>query len=139
MLYHFNDLQAEVGLQGLKDMDDFERRRRQNTLLLIDHLSDKAKSHLPVLEEKAHHSFWRIPIYIDNQKRFELFLFDRGIDPGKTTLPCLPHMDIFKDLNQSAPIAQKMGNHSYFLPNFHYLNEREIKHVANTINQYFAL
>lgn len=139
MLYHFNDLQAEVGLQGLKDIDDFERRRRQNTLLLIDHLSDKAKSRLPLLEEKAHHSFWRIPIYIDNQKHFEHFLFNRGIDPGKTTLPCLPHMDIFKDLNQSAPIALKMGNHSYFLPNFHYLNEREIKHVASTINQYFAL
>nr|BDT30115.1 DegT/DnrJ/EryC1/StrS family aminotransferase [Bacteriovorax sp. HI3] len=139
MLYHFNDLQAEVGLQGLKDMDDFERRRRQNTLLLIEHLSDKAKARLPHLEEKANHSFWRIPIYVDDQKHFEHFLFDHGIDPGKTTLPCLPDMDIFKDLKQSAPVALKMGNHSYFLPNFHYLNEREIKHVASTINQYFAL
>lgn len=139
MLYLFNDVQAEVGLQGLKVMDEFERMRRQNTLLLIDHLSDKAKARIPHLEEKAHHSFWRIPIYIDNQKHFEHYLFNRGIDPGKTTLPCLPHMDIFKDLNQSAPVAQKMGEHSYFLPNFHYLNEREIKYVASIINQYFAL
>lgn len=139
MLYFFNDLQAEVGLQGLQEMENFERVRRENTFLLIGLLSDAAKKQLPHLEGNARHSFWRIPIYVDNQKHFEHFLFDHGIDPGKTTLPCLPHMEIFKDLNQSAPIALKMGNHSYFLPNFHYLTDKEIKHVASTINQYFAL
>lgn len=139
MLYHFTDMQAEVGLLGLKKIDEFENARIKNTLLLISLLSGQSKKRLPTLTDKAHHSFWRIPILVDNQKEFEHFLFNHGIDPGKTTLPCLPYMDIFKDLNQKSPIALKMGQHSYFLPNFHYLTEKEIKHVASTINQYFAL
>lgn len=137
MLYYFGELQAEVGLVGLKTMKHHQDLRRKNTLLLIEKLSHEARSRIPTIEINSHDTFWRIPIYLEEPREFESFLFDHGIDPGKTTLPCLPYLEIFQDLKQFSPIAKKMGSNSIFLPNYHYLKEVEINHVANTVNLFF--
>lgn len=137
MLYHFGDAQAKVGSKGLINLKANQELRRKNSLMLISKLSECARKRLPPTEKESFDTFWRIPIYIDNTKEFESYLFKNGIDPGKTTLPCLPHMEIFKDFEQVAPIAFKMGTNSVFLPNFHYLSEDEINHVAKTVNIYF--
>lgn len=137
MLYYFGELQAEVGLAGLKKMKHHQDLRRKNTLLLIDKLSLEARSRLPVIEINSYDTFWRIPIYLEEPREFESFLFDHGIDPGKTTLPCLPYLEIFHDLKQFSPIAKQMGSNSIFLPNYHYLNEVEINYVASTVNLFF--
>lgn len=137
MLYQFTDLQATVGIEQLKKINNFEVKRRENSLLLIKNLSVTASKRLPDLLELAHNSFWRIPIHVDDPREFEYFLFSQGIDPGKTTLPCLPTLSIFKDLKQDTPMAEHMGTHSIFLPNYHYLSKSEILYVAKTVNKYF--
>lgn len=137
MLYAFNDLQAEVGLESLRRAPLLQAQRRQNTLRLIERLSPSARDRLPPLEPRAHHSFWRLPIAVDDPASFERHLFRNGIDPGKTTLPCVSEMEIFEEFRAPTPVARKMGTHSVFLPNFHYLPESEVDRVARVVNGYF--
>lgn len=137
MLYQFSSLQAEVGLSQMQSMDINMHKRIKNTKLLINHLSDEARASLPEININSVHSFWRLPIIVENVNKFEKYLFDRGIDPGKTTLPCLPSLDIFNEFRDKSYYAESIGRRSIFLPNFHYLKTKDIIRVSQVVNDYF--
>jgi hypothetical protein len=137
MLYHFSEHQAQVGLKMLKNFKTHQKKRIENSVKLVSMLSIEAKKNLPNIRENAQNVYWRLPIFVEDTDKIEKKLFEKGIDPGKTTLPCLPSMNIFNFLAQSCPVAEEMGKKTIFIPNFHYLADEKLNFIASIINEYF--
>lgn len=139
MKYHFSNHQALVGLEMLENFEQLQSKRIRNSEVILKGLSENAKKYLPIMRSEAGNVYWRLPIYVENIKELEHLFFKEGIDPGKTTLPCLPNLEIFRFIKQQCPIANNMGLKTVYIPNFHYLNENEIENIIRVINTYFEL
>lgn len=139
MCYHFTALQAEVGIRSIKRFRDFQKKRFENSLYILNHLSKEAIRNIPLIDPLSKNCFWRIPIISKNLEDFRKYLFQKGIDPGKTTLPCLPELAIFKEfsVNQDFKNAIALGKNSIFIPNYHYLSMSDLNYIIKTINEYF--
>lgn len=137
MKYHFTNHQAMVGLEMIEEFKIKQAKRIQNSKLILSLLNNKVKKYLPNFEKDSLDVYWRLPIYVDDIVSLEKKMFKAGFDPGKTTLPCLPDMDIYKFLNQNCPVASRMGAKTIYIPNFHYLSHEEIEKIAELLNHYF--
>lgn len=137
MMYQFSSFQSEIGIQGLSLVDKIQEARKQNSKYIIERLNAKARECLPTILDRAENVYWRLPLKVNEIEKIEKIFFQNGIDPGKTTLPCLPSLKMFSDLSAACPIAMEMCEKSIYIPNYHYLKIADLDQVINVINGFF--
>lgn len=137
MFYRMTDLQANLGLLTLARMNLTIEKRVKNTKYLYSHFSSVVKNHIIKFDENQQNSFWRFLIIVSDVDKLQKYLFASKIDPGKTTLPTLPNLNLFEFYKQKSPIAEYTGSHAIFIPNFHYLSKRDLDHIVSVLNKYF--
>ena len=92
--FRMTDIQAAVGIEQLKKLDDLNRRRIENAAYLTAGLRDVPGLSLPVVREGCKHVFHLYPVQIDAQ-RFGMskddllyaMLHERGIKLGTHYIP----------------------------------------------------
>lgn len=139
MLYHFSGIQARKGLVTIKSIRSVQNSRIANSHYILSKLSKRALGQIPKFDPQAKNCFWRLPIFVDNLDDFRKYLFSCYIDPGKTTLPCLPELNIFKEFSNGEDfvVSRTMGENSIFIPNYHYLSMNDLNYIVEVINNYF--
>lgn len=137
MFYFFTDLQAKAGLAGLRAIGELDKKRIKNANILLDSLSEAARSHLPSLIEGSHNVFWRFPIRVKNYRDFQRYLLDHFIDTSRTNLTCCSSHPIFQMYKAETKEACDTREHSVFIPVHPSLDEKQMRYIADTINSYF--
>ena len=92
--FRMTDIQAAVGIQQLKKLDEFNRRRAANAAYLTDGLRDVPGLTLPAVLPDCKHTFHLYPVQIDaleygmNKDDFiHAMLHERGIRVGTHYIP----------------------------------------------------
>lgn len=139
MLYFYTDMQAEVGLEILKTIEYSDKKRIHNAKMLLENLPDVDKSCLPVLEEGSRNTFYRFPIKVKRYENFQKFLFDKHIDTSRSALDCCSTEPVFEMYKTEMKEAEEVMEQSVFIPIHPLLNEDDMKHIAQVVNEYFKI
>lgn len=134
-------IQAAVLLAELPYLDEWNKKREENSQLYSDLLKNTEEIECPYVERDRKHIFHQYTIRVKNNKRNELasFLSKKGIG-SKIYYPLPLHLqECFKDLGYKKgdlPISETASEEVLSLPIYPELTEEEIKHVCGSI-KYF--
>jgi dTDP-4-amino-4,6-dideoxygalactose transaminase len=138
--FRMTDIQAAVGIEQLKKLDDLNARRQHNAAYMTEGLSNIPGLKLPTTLEGNKHSFHLYPVMLDpgvfgmNKTDFVYtMLYEKGIKVGTHYNP-LHWSTAFKNrgyANQQFPKAEKVGECLVTLP----LNPRQTQEALDYLVQ----
>ncbi len=135
LFYRFSDLQAKIGLDRLKKFAVLEKRRIKNAELFYESLSDLSIQGMPKNSVKKGNCYWKTPFWVRSPKEFKAFMGRWGVDCSQTNLPLLNE----HENAQAISVEQNMRDNVIYMPTHWYLNETQIKEMANIVNEYFRI
>lgn len=130
------DIQASIGAEQLKKLDEMVDRRRENVLLYKSYLNDN-RIEFPIEGKYVKTNFQSLSIRIKNGKPFrDQILFDlkqKGIS-AKRGVMCIHREPAYKEFNNlTLPVSESLSDESILLPLFHEIKEDEIKYVCEVL------
>lgn len=135
-LHSYTNLQAQMGLRMLDAIFKTDEKRITNSNFLIDNLSDKAKSKLPVIIKNTKNTFWRLPVQTDEPEKFKKYLFKNYVDCAPTNLILAGEEPAFKKYARPAPMA-KLAHGAIFIPMHSAFDKKDMLYMAKLINNCF--
>lgn len=135
-LHSYTDLQAKMGLKMLDVTSKTDKKRITNANLLIDNLSGKAKSKLPMILKNTKNTFWRLPIQTDRPEELKKYLFKNYVDCASTNLILASEEPTFKKYAKPTPAAN-LAHKAIFIPIHSSFSKNDMLYMAKLINNYF--
>jgi len=139
--YRMTDIEAAIGLEQLKKLGKFLKKRRENALYLTEELSQIDEVVLPFVSEEVEHSYHQYAILLDltklkcNRDEFVKALEKEGIGTGVHYPRPLHKQPVFvkmygeKKLSVSEDIAKRILT----LPVYPSLSKKELKNIVDTL------
>jgi len=134
----FSNIQAALGCSQLEKFDDSIEKRVRNAKLLSSKINAKYIG-LPTIGNSRNHVFTYYFIRVKNRKEFRRNLLIRGVDTKRDSNLACSHLDIFKNEYVYCPESEKISKENLLIPNYPSLDEKEIEHIANMVNQAYCL
>lgn len=143
--YRLNEIQAAIGIEQVKRLNSFLRKRKENYEALsasiedIDELKQFKSSH-----DLYQSSYYCLSILLDNlysKKRFEIInhLKQKGIGTSVYYPRPVPHFTFYRDKygyeEGSFPVAARISNSSIALPVGPHLNIEDMEYIAVCLKQ----
>ncbi len=134
---NLSDVAAQVGIEQLRRLDEFNARRRVLAGLYFDALATMPNLTLPARGDEGH-SWHMFTVLIDfdafGMTRFEFqqAMAKRGIGIG-IHYPCIPSFTFYRMLGQRAddfPNAQRIGRQTVTLPLFPAMKDSDVARVT---------
>lgn len=128
--YHWNDIQAAIGLAQLRRLDEMNARRRDIAERYCDELLDAVQ--LPIDSER--HTWHLFPVRVDADKRDSLidYLLARGISAGVHYKP-LTHYPMF---DGNVPVTEREWQRLVSLPIFPDLSDEQQRRVIEAVREW---
>ena len=143
--YRMNEIQAAIGIEQLKKMNSFLKKREENHLLLSDGLDQIQEiRQFQSTNGKFKSSYYCFSIILEESlvpKRFEIvqFLNSHGVGTSVYYPKPVPHMTYYKEkygyTENDFPVAARISYGSIALPVGPHLNREDMKYIADTIKQ----
>lgn len=133
--YNMNDLSAAIGLAQLKKLDDMNQRRRKIIQRYLDGIEDcqAIQPLLPYqLEESA---YWLFGVRCEQRDELIRHLKQRGIATSVHYMPLHLH-PLFKQFDNSLPVASRVWKHMLTLPLFPELTDVEVDYVIDALREF---
>lgn len=138
--FKMTDFQAALGLNQLKRLDGFVKKRRWIAESYTERLNEIADIILPKEDKSVIHCYYK---YVIQLKRYskELFIENmekKGIQVGKLYEPPLHKMKIVKELLRmdiSLPISEMISHSSVSLPIYTTMTDDEIDCVVKSLKE----
>jgi len=139
--YRMSDMEAAIGLEQLKKLDDMVAQRRENAAYLTDRLADVDGVRTPHVENEVDHSYHLYTIAIDpdvlgiEQKPFINGLDERGVGASVHYPRPLHKQPAFRDRlgEETLPVAEEMAGRVVSIPVYPDLNADELATVADAV------
>jgi dTDP-4-amino-4,6-dideoxygalactose transaminase len=135
---NLSDVAAQVGIDQLRRLDGFNRRRRELAGRYFDELQDLKSVVLPARGDTGH-SWHMFTLLIDFQARgatrpaFQKAMANRGIGIG-VHYPCIPGLTYYRQAGYRAeedyPIAARVGRETVTLPLFPAMGDADVARVC---------
>ncbi|MDD2708821.1 MAG: DegT/DnrJ/EryC1/StrS family aminotransferase [Verrucomicrobiae bacterium] len=137
----FNEIQASVGREQLKHLDDFNARRRQAVAWYRQRLAG-APVQLPVERPGCVPVYHMFVVQVDRRDELAKFLKEKGISTGMH-YPVPNHKQpamtsLYKDL-PVLPVTERLVDRILSLPIFPLLKEEEVDYVCQQIKAFFKV
>jgi len=138
-----NTVNAAIGLEQLKKLDEWNQKRRKNANLYVKLLSDVPEIKLPLPESEdvkpVYHLF---TIRTGQRDKLKSFLEENGVSCGVNYTIPIHLQPIYKELygfnEGDFPTAERLSKQVLCLPMFPDLTKEEIKYVVDKIREYFG-
>jgi dTDP-4-amino-4,6-dideoxygalactose transaminase len=140
--FRMTDIQAAVGIEQLKKLDELNQRRIDNAAYLTERLKDIPGLTLPKVRPYNKHVFHLYPVMIDPQEfgvTKEDFIYDmlhkHGVKVGFHYIP-LHHSTAFKNRGYKQgqfPNAEKLGERLVTLPINPRQTEEALEHLVTSV------
>ena len=141
--YRMNEIQATIGIEQLKRIDDFIKARKTNYNDLMTQLSKIEEITLFKSSYDAFQSsYYCLSIILNkliNKKRFEIiqYLKDKGIGTSIYYPKPVPHMTYYKTKygyqEDSFPVASQISYDSIALPVGQHIKLKDIKYIIENL------
>ena len=129
-----NDIQAAIGIEQLKKVNDFIDRRKQIHLMYKEGLKNLDWIKLPNIPTHLNSSYYMYHIQLKNRDKFAKYLRDKEI---YTTFRYYPlHWVDFYQSNEKLPNTEYAANHTICLPLHQNLTNKEVKYIIDTIKEW---
>ncbi len=137
--YRMTDVEAAIGLEQLRKLDQFVQRRRENAAYLTEGLSKIQGIIPPFVPEGVEHSYHQYTLLLDLHKsnctrdEFVEALKDEGIGTGVHYPKPLHKQPAFEAMlgNNSLPVSEEISNRILSLPVRPGLGEEELKQIVH--------
>lgn len=115
----FTSVQAEVGLQQLRQLDkkDALRIAAVTEINSLHHFSDR-----PIGDDGGKNVYWQYIVYADEFAHFQRELFAQGIDCATTSLVKISGLEQYS-CRASTPNADRLYTNGVYLPCYHQLTK----------------
>ena len=144
------DLQAAMGLEQLKKLDDFEAARRKN-FKIIDAIFKPYEEyfHLPKATEKADPCWFAYLMTVKESAPFKREEFVQYLESNRIqtrsyfsgnilTHPGYRHIgEAYGDLSEMFPVAHKVTMNSFFLGTYIGLTAAKLQYVTKIVDNFF--
>ena len=127
----YTSLQAKVGLQQLKQMEEKDTKRKSaiNQINSSHNFKDR-----PIGKDGGENVFWQYIVYADNFPEFQKQLTSRGVDCATTSLVKISGLESYP-FQGVTPNADRLYSNGVYLPCYHQLTKTEISRIANALSE----
>jgi len=141
--YRLTEMEAALGIEQLKRINQIIRKRQLNANYLIEGLKDFSDLiQLPIIPEDRSHVFLGFPIVIKKEEisrdKLILFLEKNGIET-RYMMPLL-NQPIYKEifginLESHYPVARYINNHGFYIGCFPELTKDDLDYIIYTFKK----
>jgi len=139
--YRMTDVEAAIGIEQLKKLSDFVRKRRLNAEYLTRNISGIEGIITPFVEDYVEHSFHQYTILVDASKlhctrdEFITALKEEGIGTGVHYPRPLHKQPVFENFSSdsSLPVSEDISDRIFSLPVYPGLDEMELNLIIQGI------
>lgn len=136
--YHMNDIIAALGLVQLAKLEAGNQRRREITAAYSKAFAVQPQIEIPRAKEymnkPACHNY---VIKVQERDRLNAHLKERGITTGVHYIPN-NHYDMYKKYRGATPVSSGVWSRLLTLPLFPGLKPEEVKHVTDSVLDFFT-
>ena len=127
----YTSIQAKVGLQQLKQMEEKDTKRKSaiNQINSSHNFKDR-----PIGKDGGENVFWQYIVYADNFPEFQKQLTSRGVDCATTSLVKISGLESYP-FQGVTPNADRLYSNGVYLPCYHQLTKTEISRIANALSE----
>ena len=139
---NLTDVAAQVGIDQLKRLDSFNRRRRELAERYFAELEGFKPVVLPAHGD-AGHSWHMFQVLIDfaaqgmSRPQFQKIMAERGIGIG-VHYPCIPGLAYYREQGYRAedtPVAARVGRETVTLPLFPAMQDEDVARVCRALRE----
>ena len=137
-----DEVQAAMLSVGLQHLDECNAVRIAIAEKYLKEIKNE-KVTLPVTDQKATHVFHLFPVIVDDQKKFQEYLLEKGVKtqvhyPVPPFLAeCYAGTDAgIADGKTRFPVASRIATHEVSLPIYHGMPEADVEEVIRVVNGY---
>lgn len=127
----YSDIQAIIGLQQLKTLDENNEKRRENTSFFTSCLKNKVKTQKLLPEAKP--AYLEYTIQVKDREKLRKKLLRHGIDTQRTWMDSCSSLEMFKKFRSNCPVADKLAKEALYLPSYPTLNKKDAFYIANIL------
>jgi len=137
---NLSDVAAQIGIDQLRRLDGFNRRRRELAARYFEELEGFSALRLPARGD-AGHSWHMFTALIDfaalgmTRPGFQRIMADRGIGIG-VHYPCIPGLTYYRRQGyrpEDTPVAARVGRETVTLPLFPAMQDEDVVRVCNEL------
>ena len=127
----YTSIQAEVGLQQLKQMEEKDTKRKSaiNQINSSHNFKDR-----PIGKDGGENVFWQYIVYADNFPEFQKQLTSRGVDCATTSLVKISGLESYP-FQGVTPNADRLYSNGVYLPCYHQLTKTQISRISNALSE----
>ena len=127
----YTSLQAKVGLQQLKQMEEKDTKRKSaiNQINSSHNFKDR-----PIGKDGGENVFWQYIVYADNFPEFQKQLTSRGVDCATTSLVKISGLESYP-FQGVTPNADRLYSNGVYLPCYHQLTKTQISRISNALSE----
>lgn len=142
--YRMTDIAAAVGIEQLKKIEDFNKKRMRNAKLLTDGLKNIKGLITPIVKKNYKHVFHQYTIRVTEEfkmSRDELSQYLKEKDIGSAIfypnpLHLYPQFSHLEHIRDSLPVAEKVSRQVISLPVHPGLTDKEVEFIIATIRKH---
>ena len=127
----YTSIQAKVGLQQLKQMEEKDTKRKSaiNQINISHNFKDR-----PIGKDGGENVFWQYIVYADNFPEFQKQLTSRGVDCATTSLVKISGLESYP-FQGVTPNADRLYSNGVYLPCYHQLTKTQISRISNALSE----
>jgi hypothetical protein len=133
----FSNVQAALGLEGLRRLDAWTAATQRNAALLTRELSSTPGVRVPSYPPDRTHVFYQYCVYVADRERVVRSAVRRGLDLETLHVDVCTRLTLFRASRVSALGADRAAE-AVQLPVYASLSEDQIRWVARTLKQVIA-
>jgi dTDP-4-amino-4,6-dideoxygalactose transaminase len=130
----FTNVQAAIGLAGLKRMPEFIERTRRHARMLDNMLGDACDIVLPRTPPDRTHVYYQYCAYVPDSETLVKRCIRRGVDVAPMHVDVCSKMALFGGNGSASPGAEK-GATAVQVPVYESLSDQEIERVGRLVRQ----
>ena len=135
--YRMNDIGAAIGIEQLKKLEFFNKRRIENADYMTEKLSKIKSVIVPNIKENTRHVFHQYTIRVDNRDKLIASLLDAGIGHSIFYPVPINEQKIYRDMGyvNDTPIASKVSKQVLSLPIHPLVTAQDIDKIVDVISK----
>ncbi len=127
----YTSIQAEVGLQQIKQMEEKDTKRKSAISQINSAHNFKDR---PIGSDGGENVFWQYIVYADNFSEFQKQLTSRGVDCATTSLVKISGLESYP-YQGVTPNADRLYSNGVYLPCYHQLTKTQILRISNALSE----
>lgn len=128
----FTNVQAAVGIEQLKRIDELNNKRIENAKLL-DKLLTRMDLKIPTAMKNTKCIYLNYLVQSDEREKIIKHLLSKGIDTRKDYISDCSSLGIFKEFNSYCPVANELVKKGFFLPIHTSVNKKDIFRIVKSL------